>query len=98
MKKQDLIQNAIAKETKANPVEVYFTKPKMQVNVDPGQGTPAWGKDGAKVTIVEFSDFQCPFCGRADATVQEIKKKYNGKIKLYYRNSRSRCIKTLAGR
>jgi protein-disulfide isomerase len=86
MKKQDIIQNAIAKETKANPVEVYFSKPKMQVNVEPGQGTPMWGNANAKVTVVEFSDFQCPFCGRADATVQELKKKYNGKIKLYYRN------------
>ena len=85
MKKQDLIQTAIAKATKSNPVEVYFAKPKMQVNVEPGAGTPMWGKADAKVTVVEFSDFQCPFCGRANDTVDQIKKKYNGKIKLYYR-------------
>ena len=85
MKKQDLVQNAIAKETKSSPVEVYFAKPKMQVNVDPGQGSPMWGKEGAKVTIVEFSDFQCPFCGRANDTVDQIQKKYSGKIKMYFR-------------
>jgi protein-disulfide isomerase len=85
MKKTELVQNAVAKETKSNPVEVYFSKPKMQVNVDPGNA-PMWGNANAKVTIVEFSDFQCPFCGRAAETVNEVKKKYNGKIKLYYRN------------
>jgi protein-disulfide isomerase len=84
MKKQELVQNYIAKETKSNPVEVYFAKPKMQVNVDPGDA-PLWGNKDAKVTIVEFSDFQCPFCSRANETVVELKKKYNGKIKMYFK-------------
>lgn len=85
-KKQDLVQAAIAKSTKNSPVEVYFQKPKMQVNVDPGQGTPMWGKSDAKVTIVEFSDYQCPFCNRANDTVDQVKKKYGNKVKLFYRN------------
>jgi protein-disulfide isomerase len=83
-KKQDLVQAAIAKETKNNPVEVYFSKPKMQVNVDPGNA-PIWGNKDAKITVVEFSDFQCPFCGRANETVLELKKKYGSKIKLFYK-------------
>lgn len=50
---------------------------------------PADGKDNAKVTIVEFSDFQCPFCGRFyKDTLSQIKKDYidTGKVKLYYRH------------
>jgi protein-disulfide isomerase len=84
MKKQELVQAYIAKATKNNPVEVYFAKPKMQVNVDPGNA-PMWGDKDAKVTVVEFSDFQCPFCSRAAETVTELKKKYKGKIKLYFK-------------
>jgi len=83
-KKQDLVDNYVAKLTKNNPVEVYFQKPKMQVAVDAGKA-PAIGKDGAAVTIVEFSDFQCPFCARGADTVHEIKKKYGNKVKIAFR-------------
>lgn len=50
---------------------------------------PAIGKDNAKVTIVEFSDFQCPFCGRFyKDSLPQIKKDYidTGKVKLYFRH------------
>ncbi|MDR3608418.1 MAG: DsbA family protein [Oligoflexia bacterium] len=84
LKKQDLVQNYLTKLTKSNPVEVYFQKPKMNVNVDPGN-SPWFGGEHAPVTIVEFSDFQCPFCSRAAETVTELKKKYGNKIKLHFR-------------
>jgi protein-disulfide isomerase len=84
MKRQELIEAYVAKLTKNNPVEVYFQKPKMEVNVDIGKA-PVWGKENAKVTIIEFSDFQCPFCSRAAKTVSELKKKYAGKIKIAYK-------------
>ena len=84
MKKQDATQAYIAKLTKNNPVEVYFQKPKMVVNVTPGNG-PWWGGENANVTIIEFSDFQCPFCAQGAERVHELKKKYGNKIKFYYR-------------
>jgi protein-disulfide isomerase len=83
-KKQDQVQAYVAKLTKGKPVEVYFTKPKIQVNVDPGDA-PSFGKDGAAVTVVEFSDFQCPFCSRGAETVSEIKKKYGNKVKVAFK-------------
>lgn len=50
---------------------------------------PVLGNQDAKVTIVEFSDYQCPFCGKyfQDAEAQ-IKKEYvdTGKAKFYYRD------------
>jgi protein-disulfide isomerase len=84
MKKQDKITNYIAGLTKKNPVEVYFNKPKMQVDVAVGN-SPAFGKQGAPVTIIEFSDFQCPFCTRAAETVTQLKKKYGNKIQLAFK-------------
>jgi protein-disulfide isomerase len=47
---------------------------------------PSKGPDGAPVTIVEFSDYECPFCVRAEATVKDLLAKYPGKIKLVYRD------------
>ncbi|RJS19262.1 hypothetical protein DRW03_23170 [Corallococcus sp. H22C18031201] len=47
---------------------------------------PAKGPANAPVTIVEFSDFQCPFCSRAIATVDEVTKTYGDKVHLVFRN------------
>ncbi len=54
-------------------------------DVDPGNG-PIRGDKNAKITIVEFSDFQCPFCEKVFPTVEQVLKEYNGKIKLVYRH------------
>ncbi len=45
---------------------------------------PFRGAADAKVTVVEFSDFQCPYCKRAFPTVEQVMKDYSGKVKLYY--------------
>jgi protein-disulfide isomerase len=47
---------------------------------------PSKGEKGAPITIVEFSDYQCPFCVRAEPTVTELLKAYPGKILLVYRD------------
>lgn len=50
---------------------------------------PVKGNQNAPVTIVEFSDFECPFCGRFySETLSQIEKEYidTGKVKLYYRH------------
>ncbi len=46
---------------------------------------PVRGPETAKVTIVEFSDFQCPFCGREAPVVEKLMKEYDGKVKLVFR-------------
>jgi protein-disulfide isomerase len=38
----------------------------------------------AQVTIHEWSDFQCPFCGRVEPTVQEMMKDYGEKVKFVW--------------
>jgi protein-disulfide isomerase len=47
---------------------------------------PARGPADAPITIVEFSDYQCPFCRRAEPTVEEVLKRYEGKIRFVYRH------------
>lgn len=44
------------------------------------------GPDGAPVTIVEFSDYQCPFCGRAEHTLRQLDELYPGKLRFVYRH------------
>lgn len=44
------------------------------------------GSSKAKVTIVEFSDFQCPFCGRFYPTIKQALAEYKDKIKFVYKH------------
>lgn len=62
--------------------------PSERVDVEEGK-LPIFGQDNAKVTMIEFSDFECPFCkSYFDQTLSQIKKDYvdKGLVKLYYRH------------
>lgn len=51
------------------------------------KGEPFKGAANAKVTIVEYSDFQCPFCTRGYNTIEnEVLKQYGDKVKFYYKH------------
>ncbi|MDB4965579.1 MAG: Periplasmic thiol:disulfide interchange protein DsbA [Myxococcales bacterium] len=58
---------------------------KTVYKVDAGNA-PAVGPKTAPVQIVEFSDFQCPFCSRVVPTIKQIEDKYPGKVHLAFRN------------
>ncbi len=68
----------------------------VDLTVDPAQairnkidlkGQPVRGAPDASVTVVEYSDFQCPFCARAAHTVEhELLEAYPGKVKLVHKN------------
>jgi protein-disulfide isomerase len=47
---------------------------------------PVRGNVNAPVTIVEFSDFQCPFCGRARPTVNKVRETYGDKVRILFRD------------
>jgi|SRR5690606_37176612 len=44
------------------------------------------GNKDAQITLIEYSDFECPFCARGFNTVQELMKKYEGKIRFVYKH------------
>lgn len=53
-----------------------------------GAVDPAWGNADAPVTIVEFSDFECPFCSRVVPTVARIKQAYGeSKVRLVWKHN-----------
>jgi predicted DsbA family dithiol-disulfide isomerase len=47
---------------------------------------PARGRDDAPVTIVEFGDFQCPFCREAESSLRAVMTRYPGQVRLVFRN------------
>jgi protein-disulfide isomerase len=44
------------------------------------------GNKDAKYTLVEYSDFQCPYCARGYSTVEALRKKYGGNLRFIYKN------------
>jgi protein-disulfide isomerase len=63
-------------------VKVVLSEPRKTVEAK----GPARGPEKAKVTIVEFSDFECPFCSRAMETVDKVMEAYPGKVRLVFRH------------
>jgi len=62
---------------------VYHMQP-FRVELENG-GAPALGPSDAVVTLVEFSDFECPYCSRFFPTFQRIKEEYGDRIQIVYR-------------
>jgi protein-disulfide isomerase len=50
-----------------------------------GGGAPALGPANAKVTVVEFTDLQCPFCAREAKVMADIQNKYGTKVRFVFR-------------
>ncbi|MGQ0505575.1 MAG: DsbA family protein [Myxococcaceae bacterium] len=49
--------------------------------------TPAQGRAGAKITVVEYSDFQCGFCARVLPTLKELQGTYGDELRIVFRNN-----------
>jgi protein-disulfide isomerase len=77
--RKDYIDSLRAKAT----VRVFLEPPRLNVSYDSAR---LRGNPHAPVTIVEFSDFQCPFCRAAEATVRQILAKYPDRVSLAYRD------------
>ena len=65
------------------PVTITLEPPRQTVAT---AGHPSKGPKDAPVEVVEFSDFQCPFCLRANPVVAEVLKTYGDRIRLVYRH------------
>ena len=69
----------------AAKVAVFLTPPPIVRSEVRTAGAPVRGPVDAPVTIVEFSDFHCPFCRRVQPVLDQLRTKYGSKIKLVYR-------------
>ena len=79
-------------ERRAEFVKDLRAKANVKVMLEPPRVTvgeannPAKGPAGAPITIVEFSDFQCPFCARVNPTLAKLQETYAGKLRIVFRD------------
>ncbi len=69
-------------EKQQQQLEEQFKNP---VKIAAGN-SPSKGPKNARVTIIEFSDFQCPYCSRADKTIKEVLQAYPEDVRVVFKN------------
>ena len=65
-------------------VEILLEAPRVHLEITPAE--PAKGPTDAPIVLVEYSDYECPFCARAQASVQQVLQTYGDKIRHVYRD------------
>jgi protein-disulfide isomerase len=88
-----LVEENLKSQPPSNPTQVNPTPPggaqapapNERKTVDIGS-SPVLGPANAPVSVVIFSDFQCPFCGRVEPTLKQLQTDYAGKVKFIWKN------------
>lgn len=78
---QEAQKQLIQKLRAENQVSVLLQAPRVSVA---SAGHPSTGGPSAPVTIIEFSDFQCPFCRAAESSLKQVRQKYGDEVRLVY--------------
>ena len=74
----------IARVKSERSFELLLTKPLAPYAEIPTQGFPSKGPSNAKVTIIEFADYQCPHCKQAAASLKRISQNYGADVRVVF--------------
>jgi protein-disulfide isomerase len=72
--RQELIQKASVRTT--------LTPPRAKVAVP--KGAPSLGPADARITVVAFIDYQCPYCHRSQEAIERLMREFQGKVRLVH--------------
>ena len=81
-----------ARDRRMAYVKELREKAGVQILLDPPRVAVSLGEDPVKgpatapITIVEFSDFQCPYCSRVNPTLKQVEEKYGDKLRVVFRD------------
>ena len=88
------IVDFLTRQERAIAMQVYVAQLRAQYDVrnylDPARIDveaigPSKGPEGAPITLVEFSDFECPFCVRVLPTIEQVQQTYGDQVRIVYR-------------
>jgi protein-disulfide isomerase len=79
------LPTAAAPGANARPARGQRPDPSRDYEIDIGDA-PTRGNEQARVTIVEWSDFQCPFCNRVSPTLAQIQEEYGDQVRFAFKH------------
>jgi protein-disulfide isomerase len=82
-KRQEVMQAYVKGLRARASVRILLDPPRVQVGIDKARFR---GNPNAPVMLVEFSDYQCPFCSRIQSTLNDLVAKYGDKLGHTYRD------------
>ncbi|MCG6950456.1 MAG: DsbA family protein [Acidobacteria bacterium] len=65
-------------------VKIFLSPPRVEVAI--AEGTPERGAKDAPIVLVEYTDYQCPFCKRVQPTITALTERYPGQIRHIFKN------------
>ena len=78
-------RSLVAELKKAGPpIDLVLDPPRYEVAVEADD--PVLGSASAPVTLVEFSDFQCPFCARVRPTLMQVLEAYGDRVRIVWKD------------
>lgn len=83
---QELFQAYIGDLQKAYGVKVSLPFPEIPRAEVSADDDPFMGPAEAPITIIQFAEYQCPYCGKAGESVKQVMKEYDGKVKMVFRD------------
>lgn len=81
-KMNERLEGFLAELQAATPATMFLEAPRFDVAAT----GPRLGPADAPVQIIEFSDFQCPYCSDGAKTIKDLRAKYGDKVSIVYRN------------
>jgi protein-disulfide isomerase len=85
-KLDEVAKQRAAQPTPQQPQRPRGPDPSKAYSFDVGK-SPVKGPNDAWVTIIEVSDFQCPFCGRVNPTLKEVQQKYGNDVRVVFKHN-----------
>jgi len=86
MNSQKVIQAEMKKLSQKYNVQITMPLPMMPAFNINTEGSPVMGNKDAKYTLVEFSDFECPYCSKGNDFVKQVLKKFPKKVKVVFKH------------
>ena len=83
IRQQEATTKFVEKLRETSNVKILVDPPRLKVDLT---AAPMQGPSEAPVTIVEISDFQCPFCRRVQGTLGELQQKYGDQVRWSFKD------------
>lgn len=83
--RMQLYREALARLKETAKIEINLEEPRLP-SVSKDDTAPARGAKKAAITVVEFSDFQCPFCRDSQSVIKQVLQLYKNDVRLIFKH------------